>query len=98
VKTLTLSGEGAAMAEGVRWTPTQRRILAVLADWQPHAREELHRCLNDDLGSLANLWAHVSNIRKALQPLGEDVVCVRHLGVICYRKVRLAKPAGAEAE
>jgi DNA-binding winged helix-turn-helix (wHTH) protein len=98
VKTLTLSGEGAAMAEGVRWTPTQRRILAVLADWRPHSREELHACLNDDLGSLANLWAHVSNIRKALQPLGRDIVSVRCGGVACYRLVSLAKPAEAEAE
>lgn len=71
------------------FTPTQRRILDVLADGLPHTREELHGCLNDDLGTLSNLWAHVSNIRKVLRPRGEDIVCVYHLRRLCYRHVRL---------
>lgn len=71
------------------WTPTQRRMLRVLADGLPHRREELHACLVDDLGALSNIQPHLSDIRKTLRPRGEDIVCEIVSRRICYRHVRL---------
>lgn len=58
------------------FTPTQRRMLEVLADGQPHTKKELHACLVDELGPLSNVEFHISEIRRAIKPFGEDILCV----------------------
>jgi DNA-binding winged helix-turn-helix (wHTH) protein len=68
------------------FTPTQAKILSVLADGESHAREEIHACLPDDLGSLENIHAHISTIRKRLREQGQDIVCER---VVRYRLVKV---------
>lgn len=75
------------------WTPTERCMLAVLADGYPHTREELHACLYDDRGALSNIRVHISAIRKKLRPRGEDVACELLAGKVYYRHVRLLKSA-----
>ena len=72
----------------IAWTPTQQRLLAVLADGQPHTRAELRAQLHDELGSPSNLWYHVHQIRRRLPP-GETIVCEIHRSTIKYRHVRL---------
>lgn len=67
------------------YTPTQRRILAVLADGEPHSREELIACLGDadgiagqyDESAYSCLRMHISNLRKVLSAKGQDIVCVK---------------------
>ena len=75
-------------------TPTERRILALLADGRAHTRAELLALLSDDLGAPSNVRAHVSNLRRRLRPKGEEIVCeVRYRCQVCYRHVRLLTPA-----
>jgi DNA-binding winged helix-turn-helix (wHTH) protein len=69
------------------FTPTQRRILDVLADRMPHRREELHACLPDDLGALANLRFHLSQLRKVLRPHGQDIICQLYRNRLHYRQI-----------
>lgn len=74
-------------------TPTQDRMLSILADGLPHTRRELHGCLYDDQGALGNIRNHIAALRKKLRPLGQDIVCELSSGAICYRQVRLLKSA-----
>lgn len=71
------------------FTPTEKKILAVLVDGMRHSREELHSCLPDDMGALGNIRDHVSHLRKKLRPKGQDIVCELYLAKIYYRHVRL---------
>lgn len=73
----------------MKFTPTQRRILALLSDNRPHTPEELHRLLPDELGVVTNVRAHLTELRKKLREDGEDVSCDRVNGVSYYRRVRL---------
>jgi hypothetical protein len=73
-----------------RWTPTQQRILDVLSDGRPHDRDELLKCLWDDLSGGGALRQQVYLIRSVLRAVGEDIVC--EFGwrrTIRYRHVRL---------
>jgi DNA-binding response OmpR family regulator len=74
----------------VAWTPTQARILDVLADGRPHSRQELRHVLWDEEGDRRTVRVHLCAIRKTLRPVGEDVICELHNGTICYRRIRLA--------
>lgn len=85
-----MSPASAVMAE--TFTPTEARILAVLADGHPHARRELARCLWDERGRLSNVARHVSNIRAKLPP-GEWIDCVIGNHEVSYRHFRLLVPA-----
>jgi hypothetical protein len=71
------------------FTPTQRCMYDLLADGLPHTREELRRCLPDDMGSRSNIRSHIFRIRKILEPDGLDVLCVIGNRPISYRLVRL---------
>ncbi len=71
------------------FTKTQTAILAVLSDGQPHTREELHKCLPDDMTEMAAVRVHVCNIRKLLRPKGEDIICELKNSKIHYRHVRI---------
>lgn len=71
------------------FTKTQNAILAVLSDGQPHTREELHKCLPDDMTELSAVRVHVCNIRKVLRLMGQDIVCELRHRKIHYRHVRV---------
>lgn len=65
------------------------KMLKLLSDGLPHRREELHACLWDECGAVDNIQIHISHIRKALQPRGEDIVCQLIGYSRQYRWVRL---------
>ena len=67
-------------------------MLAVLADGQPHTRDELHACLPDELGPGSNIRPHLSAIRKRLRLIGEDVICEWKDRKYLYRHIRLLTP------
>ena len=67
------------------FTPTQQSILKVLADGEPHRREELR--LGDSLMSLKAVQMQISRLRKILRPLGYDIVCCWSWRSWCYRWV-----------
>jgi hypothetical protein len=71
------------------FTPTERRMLELLKDGKPHRREELHSCLQDDLADLSAIQPHISNIRKRIRNLGEEIVCEFYQRSLHYRHVRL---------
>jgi len=58
------------------YTPTQRKMLALLGDGQPHRVEELKKCLLDDLSSDSAVRDHLSQMRKLLRLEGKNVLCV----------------------
>ncbi len=71
------------------FTKTQNAILVVLSDGQPHTREELHKCLPDDMTEMSAVRVHVCNIRKVLRTRGQDIICELKNGGIHYRHVRI---------
>lgn len=77
------------MSESNGFTPTQKRMLLILADGKPHSREELHSCLNDDQGSLSNIQPHITYLRNKVRPLGQDIICEFANRRIFYRHIRL---------
>lgn len=90
----------ASNAEGLRsngYTPTQRKMLAVLSDGLPHSKAELHSCLHDDLGAVENIQIHLTNIRKRIRPKGEDILTQFIDRRLHYRLVRLIA-GGSPAE
>lgn len=79
------SGEAAG-----RFTPTQQRILAVLADGEAHTRSELLLCVDPEGFAVpVNLQNHISSIRKILRPAGQDIICEFAYRKFHYRQVRL---------
>lgn len=62
--------------------------MAMFADGLPHSREELRTCLNDDMGALNNVRAHITNLRKLI-PADEAIVCELYRATICYRHIVL---------
>lgn len=71
------------------FTKTQRNILDVLADGMPHSTKELKKCLWDELSGDDTIYVHISNIRKVLRPLGQDIVCEFKDSRYFYRHIRL---------
>lgn len=71
-----------------KFTPTERRILDLLADGQLHNRKEVHACLDDDLANPTAIKFHISNMRKKLNPSGYDIFCAERNGG-AYRLVQM---------
>jgi hypothetical protein len=71
------------------FTPVQQRMLMILADGKPHTREELHACLEDELGALSNIQPHLTYIRRKIRPLGQDIICEFGNRRLFYRHIRL---------
>ncbi len=65
------------------FTPTEKRILAVLSDGMGHTRDELFDCLSDELQNKGNVGSVLCNLRSKLLQKGETVVCVMGQG---YKK------------
>lgn len=72
------------------FTPTERKILAVLSDGMKHKREELFDCIPDEQSNVPIQVAnHISNIRRKLRRKGQDIDCVYYMGGYYYRHCRL---------
>jgi hypothetical protein len=73
----------------IRWTITEHRIAEMLSDGYPHLPADLMVCIADDLADKHALELHISNMRKKLNPIGEDIVCRFNHKRIYYQHVRL---------
>ena len=73
------------------FTPTEKKIMLILSDQQSHTKKELFDCLPDELGDIDNVQVHLTNIRKKIRPLGQDIACelVRDRFNSRYRLIRL---------
>ena len=79
------------------FTPTQRRMLAVLSDGLPHTRLELAACLEDELAKPSAVKKHLYLMRKVLRAQGQTILCEFDLKRPRYRHVILlpqALPSG----
>jgi DNA-binding response OmpR family regulator len=68
------------------YTPTEQRMLDLLSDGFVHTKEELKRCLWDELARIETVQVHISNLRKKLRPQGRDIICNHQFD---YQQVRL---------
>lgn len=75
-------------------TPIQQRMFALLSDGVLHTALELHGCLEDELGPVANIHAHITALRNKLRPAGVDILCQR--GKVS--SFRLVRPTASSAE
>lgn len=75
----------------VDFSPTELRIVNALADGEPHSREELLACLDDELAGKGALAVHMCNIRRKLKPYGQTIVCQIGAIPISYRHVILLR-------
>ena len=73
------------------YTPTQKRILDLLADGLPHSRYEIHACLDDELSALRAIRRHISVIRQSHRAKDQDIVCEIYNRTVHYRHVRLLR-------
>ena len=70
------------------YTPTHKRMLAVLRDGQPHSREEMHACLWDELSKRSAIQRHLSTLRALLRPR-RDIIVQYYKRSLYYRLIRL---------
>ena len=75
--------------DGNSYTPIERKLLDVLADGQPHTRDELMKAHGDIIVARQAIQGHLSRIRKRLRPQGLDILCVLRHRRIHYQQVRL---------
>lgn len=72
------------------FTPTESRLIRMLADGQPHPKGQLVQCLPDELATFEALRQHILRLREKLEPIGQTIVCVSRGNLsTCYRHVRL---------
>lgn len=76
-----------------KYTPNEQRILDVLADGHPHVKYELVELFGTDKEFLDHyqgaMYEAISQLRKKLTPIGEDVVCVIRGRKTYYQWIRL---------
>lgn len=77
------------MSEPYRFTPTETRIMNVLIDGEGHTLQELHKCLFDELSSVAGVKVQIHRIRKYIRTIGQDIVTRKIEGTVFYKLVRL---------
>ena len=88
--------QGNGKTEKDFFTPTQRRIVDLLKDGQPHRRDDVRRCV-DDLASFDTLQVHLTHLREKVRPHGYDIICQVLNRQFQYRLIRVATlhwPAG----
>lgn len=73
----------------VHLTRTERKILRVVSDGKPHTREELRACLLDQRSQDATVAVHLTGLRKKINPMGLDIICVWHRRQRKYQWVKL---------
>lgn len=73
------------MSIGLTFSPIQKKMIEILCDREHlHPAPQFHACLNDELGEASNIQAHMSNLRKKLQPLGWNICSTRDGGLTYY--------------
>jgi hypothetical protein len=80
--------------DNIRWTPTQQRIMDVLADGEEHARKEILQTIDSQIYvARGTLSKHLWIIRKLINPYGHDIICRSTQYGVWYRHViRLPLP------
>lgn len=77
------------MLEDIYFSPTQQRLIDLLADGQPHLRSHLVAELHDELADRITLKSYLRRLRVKLRPRGQDIIAQSLHRRIYYRHVRL---------
>lgn len=78
----------------IKFTATQRRILAVLSDGLLHSKEELEAAMLNEYNSKDAIHFHITKTRQKLLKRGETILCqTMEGGERKYRHVRLLAPS-----
>lgn len=70
-------------------TRTQKAMLKILSDGEPHLKSELHKVCGPSSKSVVK--AHLYGLRKHL-PQDEMIVCIFAMGGIAYQHVKRISP------
>lgn len=71
------------------FTNMEQNIINALKDGLPHKKKELQQYLRVKDGNPSALVMQISNIRRKIRPLGQDIICELIGYSINYRHVRL---------
>ena len=71
-----------------RFSPTEQRIMNLLADGLWHDRREIKLLIGDELAGMQNVSKHILSAKKKIAK-SQDVLCVIIGRQIGYRWVRL---------
>ncbi len=88
----------------INFTPTEQRILNALSDGKAHPRDELMKCLKDELNCRQVLCQHVSNIRNKIKPYNQYIVCemgsrpISYRHVVCYDRTIYSIPSNMQTQ
>lgn len=74
----------------MKLTPTEQLIYDELGDGASHPKDHLILCLPDDWSEDA-FRTHIYNLRKKLNPIGQDIVTEKWSDGICYRRARIVR-------
>lgn len=76
----------------LKFTRTERTILAVLSDGMPHPRQQLIDCIPHGQGDRTNVNWFLHRIRQKLRKKRHDVICEWRSRQVYYRHVILLPP------
>lgn len=75
------------------FTPTEQRLLAILADGLPHSSARLFDAISDELAELTAVKAHIWSIRqKFAKQAGFTIITQRIDGEYTYRLAGVLVP------
>jgi hypothetical protein len=84
----------------MHYTPSEQRIIDLLADGMPHERREVLACLKDEMATLNSLSVMIHRLRPKVRELGQEIVTEYRRGGYWYRHIILLSgrvPLGAES-
>ena len=76
--------------ETVNFTQIEHRLLQLTGDGKVHSVEEMLACI-DQFADRKTLSFHIANLRKKLEPLGQDVIAQSFGTYIKYRRIGLIR-------
>jgi len=65
----------------------RKQMLEILKDGKAHTKQELHACCGPS--SISIVSDHISQMRKKLNPAGQNIICVLKNRRIMYQQIRL---------
>lgn len=71
----------------MHFSPTQQRIVDLLSDGLLHSKEEIYGMLLT-ANSVNHIQMHISNLRKIMRPVGQDIRYILENGSSYYQLVR----------
>lgn len=74
------------------FTATEQRILDILNDGEGHTRDELMKCLEDELARPGALHDHLKRMRRKLLRINQTICCVAPGKKRMYRRMILFVP------